>query len=299
MRSGGFVVNGRNHPSRRGVLARHSRWARLEMAKEARLIVAVAILVVMLFPVYWVVVTAVESALTAYHYPPSLFPVDPSLKYFGDVIGVQAPHLLVSLIVGVGSVALSMVVAVPAAYALAQMAVRWTAVLILSLLVTQMIPAVALGIPYYLLFERLHLLNSYMGLILADSTYAVPFIVVVLRAYLLTVPKELREACFVDGGGELRALLSVVLPVAKPGIVTASLFSFLFAWSDFFFALTLTSSPSMQPVTLSLFYYFTQHLQEWNLAMAAAVFVALPSVLLLIGAQRYIRGGLTVGGVKG
>lgn len=275
------------------------RRTKREALAGTRLMIALAIVAVMLFPVYWMLVTALESSLAAYHYPPSILPVHPTLRAFGEVIGVQAPHLVVSLVISVGAVALALLVAVPAGYALGQMSVRWTAGLIFALLLTQMIPSIDLGIPYYLLFERLHLINSYGGLIIADSTYAVPFIVIVLRAYLLSIPKELRESCFVDGGGELRALLSIVLPVAMPGIITVALFSFLFAWSDFFFALTLTNSPSMQPMTLSLFYYFTQHLSAWNLAMAAAVFAALPSVLLLIGAQRYIKSGLTVGSVRG
>jgi multiple sugar transport system permease protein len=150
-----------------------------------------------------------------------------------------------------------------------------------------------------LLFEKLHLLNTYEGLILADSSYAVPFVIVVLRAFLVGFPKEMRESSLVDGAGELRTLVSVVIPLAAPGIVTVALFSFLFAWSDFFFALTLTSSQTMQPMTLSLYLYLSSHLNEWNLAMASAVFAAIPSVILLVAAQRYIRSGPTLGAVKG
>jgi len=264
-----------------------------------RLAVAVAVVMVLLFPVYWLVVSSLESALEIFHSPPSLFPVNPSLSYLGDVLGAQAPHLLTSLIVSVGTVALSLVIAVPAAYALSQLAVRWTGIVVLALLVVQMIPQVVLGIPYYLVFEKLRLLNSYEGLILADSSYAVPFIVIVLRAYLLNIPKELREASLVDGAGELRTLLRVIVPVGAPGIVAGALFAFLFAWNDFFFALTLTNTPNIEPMTLSLYLYVGTELQEWNLAMAAAAFAAIPSVLLVIGAQRYIRGGLTAGSVRG
>lgn len=269
------------------------------MLSGVKLAIALAVVIVMLFPVYWLVTTALESTLTIFHSPPSLLPVHPSLQYFNDVLGAQAPHLITSLIVASGTVVLSLSIAVPAAYALAQMRVRWTGVLVLALLITQMIPNVVLGIPYYLLFERLHLLNTYEGLVLADSTYAVPFIIIVLRAYLLSVPTEMREACLVDGGGELRTLVSVIVPVATPGIVTVALFSFLFSWSDFFFALTLTNKPTIEPITLSLYLYLSSHLQAWNLAMAAAVFAAAPSVILLIGAQRYIRAGLTAGSVRG
>jgi multiple sugar transport system permease protein len=264
-----------------------------------RLAIAVAILMVLLFPVYWLVVSSLESALEIFHSPPSLLPVDPSLSYLGDVLGAQAPHLLTSLIVSVGTVALSLAIAVPAAYALSQLAVRWTGIVVLALLIVQMIPQVVLGIPYYLVFEKLRLLNSYEGLILADSSYSVPFIVIVLRAYLLNIPKELREASLVDGAGELRTLLRVIVPVGAPGIVAGALFAFLFAWNDFFFALTLTNTPNIEPMTLSLYLYVGTELQQWNLAMAAAAFAAVPSVLLVVGAQRYIRGGLTAGSVRG
>lgn len=283
--------------SRRGGNALALR--RLELGPSVRFVIGVALVMILLFPVYWLVVTATEDALSIFHTPPSLFPAHPSLAYFGQVWGVQARHLLTSLIIACGTVVFSLFIALPAGYALSQLNVRWTGGIVMALLVAQMIPNVVLGVPYYLLFEKLHLLNSYEGLVLADSSYAVPFVIVVLRAFLVSFPKEMRESCLVDGGGELRTLVSVVMPLATPAIVTVALFSFLFAWSDFFFALTLTSSQNIQPMTLSLYLYVSNHLQEWNLAMASAVFAAAPSVILLLGAQRYIRSGLTAGAVKG
>ena len=163
---------------------------RLELGPSVRFIIGVALVMILLFPIYWLVVTAMENALANFHNPPYLFPPHPTLTYFGQVWGVQAHHLLTSLVVACGTVVLSLAVALPAGYALSQLDVKWTGVIVMVLLITQMIPNVVLGVPYYLLFEKLHLLNSYEGLVLADSSYAVPFVIVVLRAFLVGFPKE-------------------------------------------------------------------------------------------------------------
>jgi multiple sugar transport system permease protein len=177
--------------------------------------------------------------------------------------------------------------------------VRFTLVFVLALLVIQMFPDVMLATPLFLIFNHVNLIDSYAGLILADCTYAVPFVVLILRAYFLTVPFDLVEAGLVDGTGLVGAFWRIVLPVALPGLATAALFSFLFAWGDFTFGLTLTTSTAVQPVTVGLYTFVGQYSTAWNNLMAGSILAALPTIVLLVLAQRYIRAGLTSGAVRG
>ena len=270
------------------------------------------ILLVFLFPVYWMVKTSLESTAQIFHDPPYLIPIAPNLDAFGQALhGGQGGQLVHSLIISLGTVAVGLLLGAPAAYAMAHLRLRWTLPIVLLLLLTQMFPTVMLAMPLFLIYNKVQftvpligtgftLLNSYPGLILADSTYALPFVILVLRAYLLTVPYELTEAAQVDGTGLLGAFTRVILPVALPGIATASLFSFLFGWGDFTFALTLTTpGTDITPVTLGLQQFIGQHGTDWQDLMATAVLAALPAAAILVAAQRFISAGLTAGAVKG
>jgi multiple sugar transport system permease protein len=211
----------------------------------------------------------------------------------------QFPHLITSLIVALGTVVVSLVIATPAAYALAHFHLRLSGILIFCLLLAQMIPAVTLATPMFLIFTKFGLLNSYPGLILADSTYAVPFDVIIMAAFMQSLPYELVESAFIDGTGEWGAFLRVMLPLAVPGIVTAGLFAFLFSWGDFLYGLTIMTTNDIQPISLSIYNYLGQYSSQWNNVMAVATLGAIPAAILLIAFQRYITSGLTSGALKG
>ena len=136
------------------------------------------------------------------------------------------------------------------------------------------------------------------GLILADSTLAIPFAILILRAFMLTLPTSVLDAAEVDGAGPVRVFVSIVLPMSRNAIVTAALFSFLFAWGDFLFALTLTTTDDVRPVTLGLYTYVGAFVADWSAVMATAVLASLPAVVLLVVAQRYVAAGTTAGAVK-
>jgi multiple sugar transport system permease protein len=206
---------------------------------------------------------------------------------------------LTSLIVAIGATLLSLLIAVPAAHALANFRFRVTALVTLALLVTQTIPGIVLGISFFKIFADIHLLNSYPGLIIADSTYCVPFDILVIRAFMLSLPHELLEAAYVDGATLLGTLVRIVLPLSRPAILAAALFSFLFAWGDFLFALTLNTSGSVKPISLSIYQYLGEYSSQWPELMAAAIFAAIPSAVLLVLVQRGVRGGIATAGLKG
>lgn len=263
------------------------------------MLVALIITVILLFPVYWMIVNSLETNQQIFSIPVSVVPTGITFSAYAAIFADQLPHLLTSLIVSLGTVAVSLVIAAPAAYALAHFRLRFSSVLIFGLLLAQMIPAVTLATPMFLIFTKLGLLNSYAGLILADSTYAVPFDVIILAAFMQSLPYELVESAFIDGTNEWGAFFRVMLPLALPGVVTAGLFAFLFSWGDFLYGLTIMTTNDIQPISLSVYNYLGQYSSQWNNVMAVATLGAIPAALLLIAFQRYITSGLTAGALKG
>jgi multiple sugar transport system permease protein len=260
-------------------------------------IIGVAILAVLLFPLYWMVDTSLQPHQAGGVKTP-WFPIHPSLHGYTQAFHDQGAHLLTSLIIAIGCVAFSLLIAAPAAYALAQFNVRGVGVVLLMILVSQMIPGIVVANALYHFYSDLGLLNSIPGLILADSALAIPFAILILRAFMLTLPRSIIEAARVDGAGPLRVFVSVVLPVSRNAIITAALFSFLFAWGDFLFALTLTTGDSVRPVTVGLYLYVGTYVTDWSAAMATAVMASVPAIVLLVIAQKYVAAGTTAGAVK-
>jgi multiple sugar transport system permease protein len=210
----------------------------------------------------------------------------------------QGRNLVTSLVVAFGSVALSLALAAPAAYALAQFRLRGTNLVLFGVLVTQMVPTIVVANALYSAYTDLGLLNSYLGLILADSTAGVPFAIIILRSFMQGIPREIIDAARVDGAGRLRVFRSVVLPVSANSLITTALFTFLFTWSDFLFALTLTTTETVRPITLGIYQYIGAHTNQWNAIMATAVLASVPAAVLLVVAQRHVAAGVTSGAVK-
>jgi len=263
-----------------------------------RTAVGVGLTAVMLFPVYWMVNVSLTPPERMRVSPPDLFPTAPAFAGYERVLSEQLPYFGTSLLVAAGTVVLTLVIAAPAGYSLAKLRPRGRRVLGFVLLVAQMIPAIVMALGLYGAYVRLGITNTVWGLILADSTIAVPFAVLILAAFMASVPDELVAAAMIDGAGPLRTFWSIVLPVSRNGIITAALFSFLWAWSDFLFATTLDGGGSLQPLTLGIYRYIGNNNQEWNAIMATAVVASLPTAVLLVVAQRFVAAGITSGAVR-
>ncbi len=253
---------------------------------------------IMLFPVYWMINVSFTKDTNMRSDPPHLFPLDGTLEGYRAVLDQQLPYLGTSLIVGLGTVALTLVLSAPAGYALAKLRPKGGGVLSFVLLIAQMIPGVIMAMGFYAIYLRLGVLNTVPGLILADSTIAVPFGVLIFTAFMSGIPDELIHAAMIDGASRWRTFVSVILPVSRNAIVTVSLFAFLWAWSDFVFATTLDGGGDAQPITLGIYHYIGNNNQQWNAIMATAVIASIPATLLLILAQRYVAAGVTAGAVK-
>jgi len=260
--------------------------------------IALLLTAIMLFPVYWMINVSLTKDTDMRHDPPYLFPVHGTLEGYSAVLHQQIPYLGTSFLVGLGTVALTLVISAPAGYSLAKLRPRGGGLLSFVLLMAQMIPGIIMAMGFYAIYLRLGVLNSAAGLVLADSTIAVPFGVLIFTAFMSGIPDELLNAAKIDGAGTFRTFRSVVLPVSRNAIVTVSLFAFLWAWSDFVFATTLDGGGTRQPITLGIYHYIGNNNQQWNAIMATAVVASIPATLLLILAQRYVAAGVTAGAVK-
>ena len=259
----------------------------------------VVALVIVLFPVYAVIVGSFESTETLFSGTYYWLPHAATLDNYRTVIQAQSGNVLTSLIVGVGTAVLALVVAVPAAYALAKYRLRVTVVIVSALLVAQIVPSIVLATSLFVIFHWIHLVNTYPGLIIADGTYAIPFSILVLRAFFFGLPNEVMQAARVDGASEWQTFRRIVVPLARSAVITVAVFSFLNGWGDFIFALTVLNGTNIVPITLGIYTYLGNYSTDWGAVMASAAFAIVPAAVMLVIAQRYIASGLTAGSVVG
>lgn len=267
-------------------------------AVSGRTAVGVVLTALMLFPVYWMVNVSLTPQQDMRKDPPDLLPLHPTFSGYHAVLRDQLPYLWASLLIGLGTVALTLVLSAPAGYALAKLRPRGAGTVGLLLLIAQMIPGIVMAMGFYGIFLDLGMMDTWWGLVIADSTIAVPFGVMIFAAFMSGIPDELIAAAKIDGANAWRTFVSVILPVSRNAVVTVSLFSFLWAWSDFVFANTLDGGGTMRPITLGIYKYIGNNNQEWNAIMATAVVASVPAAVLLVVAQRYVAAGVTAGAVK-
>lgn len=263
--------------------------------------IGLLIFMVLMFPLYWMVVTALKTQTEIFAIPTPLWPKNLTLEPFAEQLSVSSDTLRGfknSMIIGVGATIISTVLSIPAAYGLARFRFRMKKPLILFFLITQMLPSTLVLTSLYIMFSRLHLLNTYIAPIIADATLGIPFSIIILRTYFISIPKELDEAAKIDGCNHLQSFVKVMLPIAKPGIIVAAVFSFVYAWGDLIYGITFITNPNMRPITSSIYNYVQQYQTLWNSTMAFGIVAIMPVVLIFIFMQKYIVSGLTNGAVK-
>lgn len=262
----------------------------------AMTVLGVIFLALMIFPVYWMVNSSLQENAGAATI--TWFPFQPTFEGYIVAFQQQIQNFLSSMVISLGTVVVTLLFATPAAYGLARFRMRGTRAFLLVLLVTQMIPTIVIANALYTLFNDVNLLNTYWGLILADSAAQIPFSILLMRAFMESIPPSLVEAALVDGANNFRAFISIVIPISRNAIVTAALFTFLGAWGDFLIALTLTSTTAVRPITLGIYNYIGSNVTDWAPVMATAVLASLPAAVLLVVAQKYIAAGALGGAVK-
>jgi len=267
---------------------------------------AIAVAVVTLFPIFWMVSTAFKPATEIYSLTPRPLPAHPTWTNFANVLNgsvIGMPYwtfLRNSLFVTVASVLVSSVIALLAAIAVARFRFRFRTTYLIMLLIVQMLPQQALVIALFLDFRRLNLLDSLIGLILLYITFALPVTIWMLRNFVAAVPRELEEAAAIDGAGPLQRFWKVLLPLVMPGLVTTSVFAFIFAWNEFVFATTfLGTDEAKYTLPVYVTYFFGKGSVDWGAIMAASVLFTLPVMIFFLIMQRRLRTGLLAGAVKG
>ena len=214
-----------------------------------------------------------------------------TLEHYNDLFGLTdfAKFFTNSIIVGIIATFLCTIVATFAAYSFTRFTYRWN-VERLSLLV-YIIPPVLLVIPIYLIFQRFHLNNSYLGLALSHSTFMLPFATLLLVAYFRGIPVELDEAALIDGANRIKVITNIILPLALPGMVATGIIVFAFSWNDYLYAFTLISVPELRTIPLGIAQFSQSQYMEWGMLMAAAVITTLPMLLFFLFIQRKLLAG--------
>jgi ABC-type glycerol-3-phosphate transport system permease component len=261
---------------------------------------AVLMVLVWVFPVAWGLLTSFKTERDVLAYPPEVIFAPTAVNYHDVFFGGASivPNLVSSLIVSGLTTALTMLFAVPAAYALARLDLPWKRATGFWVLATQMLPPVGLVIPYFLLLRRVGWTDTYQGLVLVYLTFALPFAIWLLVSYFEEIPREMEEAALLDRAGRLRAFWHVILPQAKGGIAVTVIFVFLNSWNEFLFAVVLGGN-TVRTVTVAMFNFISLEQTQWARLAAAAMAGMAPVIVLGLLAQRHIVKGLTVGAVKG
>jgi ABC-type glycerol-3-phosphate transport system permease component len=254
-----------------------------------------------LFPFYWMVNTSLKPQSEVFLSPPAFVSANWTLAGYLQIWASRliGRFFLNSAIVSVGSTLLAMGLSALAAYGFSRFRMRWERPLILTLLFTQMLPGTLLIIPYFQLMAKLHLINTYLSLILAYVSFALPFSTWMLIGFFRSIPLELDEAAMVDGCGRLGAFWRVILPLSVPGLVAVAIFTFLLSWNAYVFALVLTTDPKMFPLSVGIANMLGEYQVIWNEMMAAAVLATLPVFVLYGFLERYLVQGITAGALKG
>jgi multiple sugar transport system permease protein len=258
-------------------------------------------LVLTLFPLYWIVVTAFKPTSDIYKFPLEYWPSTFSLENFAGLFSKAnfGTYLVNSLIIATVSAAIVTVISLLSGYIIARFEFRARGAVILAFLVTQMIPAfIALG-PLYQLMVSLGLVNDRTGLVFVYIAMCIPFSTIMLRGFFENVPDALEEAAMIDGCSRLGALFRILVPVMTPGIVAAFIFNFVSCWNELFLSVTLLTSDANKTVPTALNGFITSYNIDWGSMSAAAVLTIVPTMVMFAFASKYIVQGLTAGAVKG
>lgn len=279
---------------RRGVRHEH------RFAHALLLVILLVVLIVSIFPYLYLLSTALRPRAEIFRFPPSWLPDTWAPQNFVDVWQVVAlgKWLLNSVIVSGSSTLLTLLLAIPAGYALARLKFPGRRAFRQLLLVTQMFSPAILIIGLFRFMSTIDLTDTLLSLILTYSALSVAFSTWFLEGYFRSIPEEIEEAAWVDGCSRVGALVKVILPSMGPALVAATVFAFIWAWNDFVIALTFISSPDMRTLPLGIYSFLGQYMIEWHFLMAGALIAVIPVVILFIAIERWLVKGMTAGAVK-
>ena len=270
----------------------------------ARVLLYLAVIIICLitlYPYFVTICTALKSRAEIFSTSGTVFPIHAIWSNLIDVWSraPMASYMRNSILIAGGSTLLAMLCGIPAAYALSRMKFKGQTAFLGFVIVSQMFAPVVLLIGIYKVMMSLHLTNSIVGLIFINAAFNQAFAIWLLRGTFMSISSEMEQAATIDGCNRVQALIKILLPVAAPGIVTALIFVFINAWNEYTVALTLISTDTFKPLTVGINIFNGYNMIEWQYLFAASLYAIVPVVVLFIGIEKNLVGGLTSGGVKG
>jgi ABC-type glycerol-3-phosphate transport system permease component len=256
--------------------------------------------VVMGYPLFWMLITSVKQNPDIFRTPPRFFPtLPPTLAHFRSLLETTnyLLYLRNSVVIALAATALAVLVAIPAAYGLTRYSFRFKQQMASFVLLLYLFPPIMLIIPLFVLFTGLGLSNTLTGLIIAHTTFTLPFALWLLWAFFRTIPLTLEEAAWMDGASRGRAVRDIILPLSLPGIACVAIFTFVVSWSDYFFAFAFVTEEGIKTITLGAYALIDIEAAEWGRVLAAGVLIAFPPLLGLFFMQKYLMRGFGVPGV--
>jgi multiple sugar transport system permease protein len=265
-------------------------------------LLAWAVVLAVAFPLIWMIVTSLKPQSELFRIPPNILPEAPTLEHYLRLLQ-ETPfpvYFRNSTIIAIGTTVLVIVVATLGAHSLVRFSYRGRRQLAQLVLFTYLLPSVVLIIPLYLLMVWVGVANSLFSLVLAYTTFALPFALWLLRSFMASIPDDLESAALVDGASRMEAFVDIILPQALPGIISTSLFTFILAWNEYLYALVLVNRDAFRPLTTGVINMLTSAFNiEWSLLMAASVMMSVPLIIAFAFLQKHLTRGFGAGGVKG
>ena len=259
-------------------------------------------MVFFLFPFYWIVLTSIQPKDQLYSLTPNFIPKNVTLENFISILGAGKVNIAIalknSLIVAISVTAVCIFFGIFAAYAFARLKFKGSNSMFVALIFAQMLPPVALLIPFYLIFKQVGLTNTLQGLVVMQTSWLLPIVTWILYSYFKTIPDDLENSARIDGASKVGALLRIIVPISLPGLVSSGVICFVFSMGEFMGAMAIVNETRLHTLPLALAQFVTKYSIEYGKITASAVLAIIFPVLFVLIFQRYIVKGLTAGAVK-
>ena len=284
---------------------RASSRGRTDVWSAMRIVFLTMLTIFTLLPMAWMVLTSVKTQFAALQYPPQWIPRSITFEQYWRLLSPTSDvgqeflgYMFNSLIVALASTILSVLVAVPAAYAFSRFRFPGRNLLFYTILLRNMFPAVVFLMPLFIMMRWLHLVNTEMSLVLTYLTFGLPLSIWLLKGFYDNIPLQLEQAARIDGASRFQAFIRVVMPLSSPGIIATAIYSFILAWNEYVYALTFLNEKSKLTLPVGLQRFFTEYATNWPGLMAASFITSVPVVVLFLVLQKYFVRALTEGAVK-
>lgn len=265
------------------------------------ILILFVLLVFAVAPLLWMISTSFKTTQEASAIPPTFIPHSPTLEPYIEGWKTKnfTVHFYNTAVVSVITTALCVFLSSMAGYGFSRFKIKGASLILTLLFVMQMFPTSVVLIPYYMLMKFFGLINTYASLVFAYTSFSLPLCIWMMKSFFDTIPKELDESARIDGCNPLQTFIRITLPLTRPGLISTVIFTFLNAWKEYLFALTLCNKKEMWVISVALTSFIGEHFTSWNMLMAVSLLSLLPIVIIFLFLQEYMVGGLVSGAVKG